>query len=261
MPAKTTPQRLREIIDLLGKATTFAQQKAVRDTLTADELTDYEAWTQNLPGAVQPAPAIQTTPQRLRQIIDLLGKATTFAQQKAVRDALTADETEDYEAWTQGLPGAIQPATTEGEWVSEARYIGRIPTLPAPPQVQPTIKPTLIIARTPYPKWWKDLQTAAIDIDTTGTEIIILPNPNFYLYIATIVLTVDGETDITFSFGVFGNSGAMDFGGDGEPKGIVIAMGNSPTSCGTGSFQITSSGAGVHVGGFVSYYRESVKET
>jgi hypothetical protein len=132
---------------------------------------------------------------------------------------------------------------------------------PAPPQKQPEEKPTLIIARTPYPKWWKDLQTAEISLDDAATEIIILPNPNFYLYIATIVLTVDSETDITFSFGVFGNSGAMDFGGDGEPRGIVIAMGNSPTSCGTGSFQITSNGAGVHVGGFVSYYRESVKET
>jgi hypothetical protein len=97
-------------------------------------------------------------------------------------------------------------------------------------------------------------------MDTAGTEIIILPNPSFYLYVATIVLTVSGETDITFSFGVFGESGAMDFGGDGEPRGIVIAMGNSPTACGTGSFQITSTGASIHVGGFVSYYRESVKE-
>jgi len=191
----------------------------------------------------------KTTPQRLREIVDLLGKATTFAQQKAVRDTLTADELLDYEAWTQNLPGAVQPAP-------EVKVL----TIPAPPQKQPEVKPTLIIARTPYPKWWKDLQTAPIDMDTTGTEIIILPNPNFYLYIATIVLTVSGETNITLAFGAFGNSGAMDFGGDGEPRGIVIAMGNSPTSCGTGSFQITSSEA-VHVGGFISYFREAVKET
>lgn len=191
----------------------------------------------------------KTTPQRLREIIDLLGGATTFTQQAAARDTLTADELMDYEAWTQNLPNAVQPAP---EHVTL--------TIPAPPQKQPTVKPTLIIARTPYPKWWKDLQTAAIDIDDAATEIIILPNPNFYLYIATIVLTVSGETNITLRFGVFGASGAMDFGGEGEPRGIVIAMGNSPTSCGTGSFQITSSEA-VHVGGFVSYYRESVKET
>jgi hypothetical protein len=190
------------------------------------------------------------TPQRLREIIDLLGRATTFAQQKAVRDTLTHDELMDYEAWAQNLPDAVQPAP---EHVTI--------TIPAPPQKQPQVKPTLIIARTPYPKWWKDLQTAAINIADAATEIIILPNPNFYLYIATIVLTVSGETDITFHFGVFGSSGAMDFGGDGEPRGIVIAMGNSPTSCGTGSFQITSSGASVQVSGFVSYYRESVKET
>lgn len=132
---------------------------------------------------------------------------------------------------------------------------------PAPPQKQPEVKPTLIIARTPYPKWWKDLQTAEISLDDAGTEIIILPNPNFYLYIATIVLTVDGETNLSFGFGVFGETGAMDLGGSDEPRGMVMAMGNSPTSCGTGSFRITSDGAAVHVAGFVSYYRESVKET
>ena len=97
-------------------------------------------------------------------------------------------------------------------------------------------------------------------MNDAGTEIIILPNPNFYLYIATIVLTASGETDIRIHFGIFGESGAMDFGGEGEPRGIVIAMGNSPTSCGTGSFQITSSEA-IHIGGFVSYFREAVKET
>jgi hypothetical protein len=135
------------------------------------------------------------------------------------------------------------------------------PTPTPPPPPTPPVKPTLIIARTPYPKWWKDLQTASINIADAATEIIILPNPNFYLYIATIVLTVSGETNLTFHFGVFGNSGPMDFGAEGEPRGIVIAMGNSPTSCGTGSFQITSNGAAIQVSGFVSYYRESVKET
>jgi len=167
----------------------------------------------------------------------------------------------DLKELSQEDPAELQKLRDElADWPSETRFLNPYIPTPAPPQSQPQVKPTLIIARTPYPKWWKDLQTAQISLDDAGTEIIILPNPNFYLYIATIVLTVSGETNITFHFGVFGNSGAMDFGGDGEPRGIVIAMGNSPTSCGTGSFQITSSEA-VHVGGFVSYYRESVKET
>jgi len=183
-------------------------------------------------------------------------------EEKADADQLRAEIAADIAELAQGDPEELRKLEEQSrEWPSEARYLGRVAAAPAPPQKMPTIKPTLIIARTPYPKWWKDLQTAEISLDDAGTEIIILPNPNFYLYIATIVLTVDGETDITFHFGVFGASGAMDFGGDGEPKGIVIAMGNSPTSCGVGSFQITSSEAGVHVGGFVSYYRESVKET
>jgi len=75
------------------------------------------------------------------------------------------------------------------------------------------------------------------------------------LYISTIVLTVSGECDITFSFGIAGSSGPMNFGGDDEPRGMVIAMGNSPAPCGGGSFMITASSTeAVSIGGFVSYY-------
>ena len=116
----------------------------------------------------------------------------------------------------------------------------------------------LIITRTPYPKWWKDLQTAEIDFGIPGGNVVILSNPTRITYIATIALTVSKEANVTFDFGVFGPSGAMDFGGEDEPKGIVIAMGNSPISCGSGTFSVSASGHEGHCAGFVSYFQEPV---
>jgi hypothetical protein len=85
-----------------------------------------------------------------------------------------------------------------------------------------------------------------------------VPTPGkFILFIATIVLTVSDETNISFTFGVFGSSGSLDLGGTDEPRGIVIAMGDSPAPCGKGGFTVTSDGAGVAVGGFVTYYLET----
>lgn len=118
--------------------------------------------------------------------------------------------------------------------------------------------PSLTITRTPYPKWWKNLQTAPISLSTAGSKIIVPANYSFLLFIATIVLTVSGDTDISFTFGVFGSSGSMDFGGTNEPRGIVIAMGDSPAPCGAGAFSVSSGGVGIAVGGFVTYYLEPV---
>jgi hypothetical protein len=127
---------------------------------------------------------------------------------------------------------------------------------PEKPPEQPTEKPELIIERTPYPKWWKDARAWNIDIDVAGTHTVIKQTPGWRSYISTIVLTVDGETNITFGMGAFGDSGSMDLGGTDEPRGMVVAMGNSPMPLGGGGFTITSTGEGIHVGGFISYFYE-----
>jgi hypothetical protein len=125
-----------------------------------------------------------------------------------------------------------------------------------PPPPKPKIPAELIIPLTRYPKWWKDSAAWNINIDGPATGVVVSPSPGYRTYIATIALTVDGETNITFGMGVHGSSGSMRFGGDGGPMGIVIAMGNSPLPCGIGGFSITVDGVGVHVGGFISYYYE-----
>jgi hypothetical protein len=125
---------------------------------------------------------------------------------------------------------------------------------PPPPPPEPKVKPDLIVERIPYPKWWKDEGVAGISISGAGSQLVISARSDYALYIASIVLTANDETDITFGFGQFGFSGPMSFGGTDEPRGIVIALGNSPIPCGSGSFLVTSDGANANVGGFVSYY-------
>lgn len=121
---------------------------------------------------------------------------------------------------------------------------------------RPPVPPQLIIPRTAYPKWWKDARAWKINISEAGLYHVIDKTPGYRSYVTTIVLTVSGETNIIFGMGVFGESGAMDFGGTNEPMGIVIAMGNSPLPCGDGGFTIDSDGVGVRVRGFISYYYE-----
>ena len=128
------------------------------------------------------------------------------------------------------------------------------PKAAAPPK-QPTVKPELVIKRTAYPKWWNDEGIAKISLTSPGSQFVITAKSDFMLYIATIVLTVTGECTITFAFGSAGSGGAMNFGGEGQPMGIVIAMGNSPAPCGYGSFMVTAtSNDPVSIGGFVSYF-------
>jgi hypothetical protein len=137
------------------------------------------------------------------------------------------------------------------------------PKPPGPP-AQPKVKPELIIPRTKFPKWWNDEGIAKISLTSPGSQFVITARGDYSLYIGTIVLTVDGECDISFTFGSAGSSGDMHFGGTDEPRGIVIAMGNSPAPCGTGSFMVTgTSDDTVSIGGFVAYYmwkKEIVKE-
>lgn len=132
---------------------------------------------------------------------------------------------------------------------------------PAPPPIKPTVKPELLIARTPYPKWWKDSLNAKIDLTAPGSQILATVAGNLRLFVATIVLTVTGETQITFTFGNAGSSGPIYLGGEGQPMGIVIAMGSSPAPCGSGDLSISATDPGgvlPSIGGFATCFAEEV---
>lgn len=123
------------------------------------------------------------------------------------------------------------------------------------PQPTPVVPESVVLTITGYPKWWNEEGMAKISLTSPGSQFVISARADYQLYIATIVLTVSGECNITLSFGAAGSSGPMDFGGTDEPRAIVIAMGNSPAPCGTGSFMVTAESEDpVSIGGFISYY-------
>jgi len=248
----------------------FAAWVADRRTLTPEELADILA---QLQPPAEVAPATPTPP------------VTTPAAGPAAAPQATITLPIQQWAGPQGsfatlspsiLPADIAPTTAFGQefqaWVTKrdaltaaqiADLTAQIATLTqnlAAVKVAaatPTVAPALIIARTPYPKWWNALLTAPISLATAGTQIIVATPGKFTLFIASIVLVVSDETNISFGFGVFGSSGAMLLGGGTQPSGMVIAMGDSPAPCGKSGFTITSDGVDVAVGGFVTYYLET----
>lgn len=98
---------------------------------------------------------------------------------------------------------------------------------------------------------------AVINIATAATHEIIAADATKKHKITTIVLTVAGETNLTFKRATTAMSGAMDFGGTNEPRGMVSNHGIYPLETGVNeAFQITNSAA-VQVSGYVIYYTEA----
>lgn len=130
---------------------------------------------------------------------------------------------------------------------------------PTPAPTKPVVSPELIIPRTPYPKWWKDSLNARISLVGPGSQVVATVTGNLKLYVATIVITVTGATQITISFGTAGTSGPIFLGGEGQPMGFVAAMGNSPAPCGSGPLTITATGdplAPIDIGGWATCFVE-----
>lgn len=97
---------------------------------------------------------------------------------------------------------------------------------------------------------------AVIDFATAATHEIVAAVTGKKIKIVNIMFTVAGETNLTFKSGTTAMSGAMDFGGTDEPRGMVHHFGDFPLETTSGeAFQITSSGA-VQVSGYVTYYTE-----
>ena len=140
--------------------------------------------------------------------------------------------------------------------------IPKVVTKPkVPPQVITRPAPELLITRTPYPKWWNDLIVGGINITGDGTQVVVRGKGGRALYVATIVLVVTGETNVSFGFGGSADSGSMLFGGDVQPGGIVISMSDSPAPCGSGGFSVSATGGDPeyppHIGGFAVCFSET----
>jgi len=133
----------------------------------------------------------------------------------------------------------------------------------APPPPPPVVKPELLIERIPYPRWWRDSLNAKIHLTAPATQTLATVVGELRLWVATIVITVTGETAITITFGNAGESGPIYLGGENQPMGIVIAMGHSPAPCGDGNLVITATDPGAInplVGGWATCFAEEYKK-
>ena len=187
----------------------------------------------------------------------------TFTQWSEGRTGFSKGELAEIYASSFGLaPEALKKL--EGEIGAKATTT-LIPKPVAKPKVPPQVitrpAPDLLIARTPYPKWWKDLIVGGIDITGNGRQVVVSGRGTRDLFVATIVLVVSGETHISFGFGGSAGSGSMYFGGGIQPGGIVISMSDSPAPCGRGGFSVAASGGDPedppHIGGFAVCFSEA----
>jgi hypothetical protein len=200
-------------------------------------------------------PTTKTSPFIKRLTAILLPKPPTLAElqkeSKTRQEQLNKTIEEHFKERAAELAEIEKPPPTK-----------KPPAKPKPKEVEkPTVKPTLIIERIPYPKWWKDSLVAKIDLTAPGTQILATVSGKLRLFVATIVITVNGETEISFKFGGSGTSGPIYLGGEGQPMGFVAAMGNSPAPCGHGSFSIMATDPNDEnpsIGGFATCFVEEL---
>jgi hypothetical protein len=95
---------------------------------------------------------------------------------------------------------------------------------------------------------------AEINISAIGMNEIIPAKQSASIRIINIFFTVAAEVNVRFYQGQFAISGPMDFGGDGEPRGIVIPYPYAPLGLYSDNSFIISLSAAVQVSGSVCYW-------
>jgi len=271
----TIPEaRLKEIVDAYRLLLTVPQIENYRKTLLPEEVEALDAYIEGLK-PVTPPPEIKVTkpPAGTKSFLGNVGSyfdknplkpgETTWDRWNSYKKQSTKEDSKRFEAeikytekrlaelgWED--PNALEKLTKEITGEKKP---------PVPPQKKPLVPPELLITRTPYPKWWKDLIVGGINISGNGTQVVVSGRGARDLYVATIVLVVSGETHIWFRFGGSAGSGSMHFGGGTQPGGIVISMSDSPAPCGKGGFSVSSYGVDPenppHVGGFAVCFSEA----
>jgi hypothetical protein len=98
--------------------------------------------------------------------------------------------------------------------------------------------------------------TAKIDINSSGDNTIITATANQQIHIHCIVFTVAGEVNIVYKKGSTAFTGAMDFGGTDEPRGIVASHHLCPIELPNNQDFVINLSAAVQVSGYLCYHKE-----
>ncbi|MBA7711605.1 hypothetical protein ES703_120571 [subsurface metagenome] len=70
------------------------------------------------------------------------------------------------------------------------------------------------------------------------------------------MFTVAGEVNVLLKSGATAKSGAMDFGGTDEPRGMVAPHGPGPFVCDTAEDFVINLSAAIQVSGYCTFYKE-----
>jgi hypothetical protein len=97
---------------------------------------------------------------------------------------------------------------------------------------------------------------AVINFSTAANHTIAAAVADKEIHITNITFTVGGETNLTFKSDTTAISGAMDFGGTDEPRGISDHLGCCPLKTTAGEAFVITSSAAVQVSGYVTGYYE-----
>lgn len=97
---------------------------------------------------------------------------------------------------------------------------------------------------------------AVIDFNTSGDHTIAAGVAGQEINITNIAFTVGGETNLTWKSGATAISGAMDFGGADEPRGMKDHLGCCPLKTAAGEAFVLHSSIAVQVSGYVTGYYE-----
>jgi|GEM_PF-2144107 len=76
------------------------------------------------------------------------------------------------------------------------------------------------------------------------------------IQLRSYVLTVAGETNLTWKSGATAISGAMDLGGTDEPRGISAFLGDFPLETTAGAALVLANSIAVQLSGYVTYTLE-----
>lgn len=97
---------------------------------------------------------------------------------------------------------------------------------------------------------------AVISFATAASHSIVAAVTGKKIQLRSVALTVAGETNLTWKSGTTAISGAMDFGGTDEPRGISHGLGKYPLETVAGEALVLASSGAVQVSGYITYTEE-----
>jgi len=98
------------------------------------------------------------------------------------------------------------------------------------------------------------IRRAVINFSGAETSEIVAAVAGQKISVVNVALTVGGETNLTWKSGATAISGAMDFGGTNEPRGMTHGLGDYPLQTAAGEALNLTSSLAVQVSGYITYY-------